>query len=64
MQIVFEVFKTKEAARYLGFSYKTLEAWRSKDKGPEFLRLENNHIRYERSALDEWLHGGSPKAAA
>jgi hypothetical protein len=34
---------------------KTLAIWRSKRIGPNFLKLENGNVRYERSAVDEWL---------
>ena len=55
---------TKEAARILSFSHKTLEAWRTTGTGPEYLRLENGHIRYKREALDEWLHMNTSNQAA
>ncbi len=34
---------------------KTLAEWRSKRIGPDFLKLENGSVRYERKAVDEWL---------
>lgn len=51
--------KTKEAAIYMGFSYKTLEAWRAAGSGPDFLRLENGHVRYEKCVIDAWIKRGS-----
>lgn len=44
-----------EAAKRLGFSPRTLQAWRFKGCGPRFLRISSRCVRYRESELDEWL---------
>ena len=34
----------------------TLATWRSKSKGPRWLKLNGGAIRYRRSEVDEWLN--------
>jgi excisionase family DNA binding protein len=46
--------RTKDAARLLGLSVATLEAWRLKGKGPRATKL-GNAVRYSREELDRWL---------
>jgi predicted DNA-binding transcriptional regulator AlpA len=46
---------TSEVATWLQKPPMTLAIWRSKKIGPRFLKLENGSVRYERSAVDEWL---------
>lgn len=46
---------TKTAARWIGFSYKTLESWRSRGEGPKYHQLPNKRVRYLREDLDEWV---------
>lgn len=41
---------TKEAARLLGISHRTLEKWRLEQKGPAFLRL-GRLVRYDLEAI-------------
>jgi len=48
---------TKEAARKLGYSHKTLEAWRPEGRGPDYFRLPNGHIRYSLDDLLAWVGG-------
>ena len=48
---------TKQAARMLGYSHKTLEAWRMKGAGPPYIRLPNTHIRYSHDDLISWVSG-------
>lgn len=43
---------TEAAAAYLGLQPSTLEQWRWKGRGPEFIRLSRRAVRYERAALD------------
>jgi len=53
-----DLLTTKEAATVLGVKPNTLEIWRTKGKGPPFLRLGDGPcaaVRYLRSALMEWL---------
>lgn len=60
MTIETEFLTTKDAARLMGFSFKTLEAWRAAGSGPEYLRLKNGRIRYKRSAIEVWLDPDAP----
>lgn len=43
----------KDAARLLGMSARTLQAWRSKCLGPPFVKL-GRAIRYQRQVLVDW----------
>lgn len=49
---------TKQAARVVGFSHRTLEGQRMKGVGPRFLRLDNGRIRYRKEDLIQWLENG------
>ncbi len=46
---------SKEAARYLNYSTRTLESWRQKGTGPVYIAGSARAIRYRKSALDRWL---------
>jgi len=58
-----EFLTTKEAARFFGYSHKTLEAWRGRGTGPVFIQMPNGHIRYERQELINWLNNRRDLAA-
>jgi excisionase family DNA binding protein len=45
---------TKQLARNLGLSYRTLEDWRRRRVGPPFVRV-GGLVRYPVSLLDEYL---------
>ena len=47
--------KTKGAAEYLGLSPITLNIWRSKKKGPDYIKLGGGHIRYTKEQLDDFI---------
>jgi hypothetical protein len=52
------VFTTKEAAKYLGKSPRTLEGWRRNMGGPEYSKTgasKNAGVVYRKSKLDEYL---------
>ena len=44
---------TKEAARFLGLSYRTLEDMRTKSKGPRYFQFGRT-VRYSLFDLIEW----------
>jgi excisionase family DNA binding protein len=44
----------KEAAVYLNVSPRTLQAWRLRGGGPEYVKL-GNAVRYDRDALDRFI---------
>lgn len=46
---------THGAAIYIGVQPRTLEDWRSKGRGPTFVRLGGNRVRYLVSDLDDFL---------
>jgi predicted DNA-binding transcriptional regulator AlpA len=45
----------KEAAKLLGFSPRTLQAWRVNGGGPAFVHVSSRCVRYRREDLDEWI---------
>lgn len=44
-----------QAAKFLGYSRSSLNQWRVKGKGPEFVKLDTGTVRYRKSVLVEWL---------
>jgi len=50
-----KVFRTPEAAEYVGLSASTLEKRRLTGDGPRFIRLGGRAVGYEISDLDAWL---------
>ncbi len=48
------MLNTKEAAQYLRLSTKTLEAWRLKGRGPNFVRM-GSRIAYRQTDLEAWV---------
>ena len=47
---------TKEAAFYLGLSFRTLEKMRLRGSGPRF-RKHGRYVRYHLDDLDTWSEG-------
>lgn len=52
-----------EAARYLQLPAPTLETWRSRKRGPGYVKLGHS-VRYRRSQLDAWLARNVVEVAA
>ncbi len=53
-----ELLTSEEAAVLLGIKPNTLEIWRTKGKGPEFVKLGNAKqapVRYIKSILVDWI---------
>lgn len=51
-------YDTREAARYLGTTIRTMQTWRSKKsekQGPAYIRMSRTKIVYEKRELDAWL---------
>jgi len=44
----------RQAAAYLNVSHRTLQAWRLRGGGPEYVKL-GAAIRYDRDALDRFI---------
>ena len=49
------MFRTKEAAGYIGLEKSTLEAWRCRGGGPVFLKL-GKAVRYRKEDLDSFVN--------
>lgn len=49
-----ELLTTAKAAQRCGLSSRTLEAWRSRGKGPPYHRL-GGAIRYDSVDLEQWI---------
>jgi predicted DNA-binding transcriptional regulator AlpA len=56
------LFKPQEAAVYLRRSRSTLESWRAKGTGPEWLRIGPKSVGYRKSALDAFQRDRAPMA--
>ena len=55
---------TKDAARVVTLSHRTLEGMRSRGDGPRFIRLPNGRIRYRKQDLIVWMEQHSEPEAA
>ena len=44
-----------EVARLIGFSMKTLQTWRMKGTGPQFVRISPRAIRYRLQDIMAWI---------
>lgn len=51
----------KRAAEYLGISYKTLQGYRVKGGGPEFVKIGKKTVRYKFSDLQKWTENKKKK---
>ncbi len=49
------IFRTPEAASYLGLAAGTLEVLRRRGDGPAYFKLGKRAVGYERAALDAWV---------
>ena len=57
---------TKDVARRLGISERTVYRWRRESLGPPFLRLSKaaSSIRYDAAKLEQWIDEQTDKATA
>ncbi|HUY39798.1 MAG TPA: helix-turn-helix domain-containing protein [Candidatus Binataceae bacterium] len=44
----------RQVAALLGISLSSLQQWRHRRQGPEFMRV-GRLVRYRRSAIEQWL---------
>lgn len=61
------MLKSREAARMIGISPRTLAKWRQRGIGPQCVRLGYNLVVYRLSDIDAWTRtraGHMPKATA
>jgi predicted DNA-binding transcriptional regulator AlpA len=50
-----KLLTAEEVAEITGLSAETLAQWRSQKRGPQFVRISRNFVRYWQSDLDGWL---------
>jgi hypothetical protein len=53
-----DLLNNEQTSNLLGIKKNTLEIWRSKGKGPPFIKLgshPSSPIRYQRSRVMDWL---------
>ena len=44
-----------DVAGQTGLSVETLAQWRSQKRGPNFVKISRNFVRYRQSDLDGWI---------
>ena len=49
------MFRTNQAAGYIGLTKSTLEAWRCRGSGPVFVKM-GKAVRYRKEDLDAFLN--------
>jgi len=54
---------TDAASAFLNIPADTLITWRSRGKGPPFLKPEGSLVRYDINALREWMAAQTPNGA-
>jgi excisionase family DNA binding protein len=50
-----KLLTAKEVAEQTGLSVETLAQWRSQGRGPHYVKISRNFVRYRQSDLDDWL---------
>ncbi len=50
-----ELLTPDEVAKQMGLSIETLAQWRSQGKGPMYVKISRNCVRYRQSDLDGWV---------
>jgi hypothetical protein len=59
-----ELLDTKATAAWLGVAPITLEIWRCKNRGPDYIVCGTRSIRYRRGAVLAWLEAQTRKPTA
>ena len=54
LKIEGELISENTLTKMLDISVFTLRYWRQKNKGPNFVNLENGRIRYPRQEIHDW----------
>ena len=49
------LYTTKEAAKLLNISHRTLDQFRCKGGGPKFIKFGNRCVRYSYGDLTNWI---------
>jgi hypothetical protein len=52
--MVKQTFTPPEAALFLGINQSSLDQYRSRGTGPEYMKINDWRIQYTREALQEW----------
>ena len=52
---------TEQAATWLGTTKRTLEDWRVRGGGPDYVKLRGSLVHYRRSALDAFVNAWTYK---
>lgn len=55
MTPITELLNTKEVAKLLCVSPRTVESWRQQEVGPPFVRISATAVRYRAEDLAAWL---------
>ena len=50
-----KLLTAKEVAEQTGLSVETLAQWRSQKRGPRYVKISRNFVRYRQCDLDGWL---------
>lgn len=48
-------YNEKELAQLLGLKPRTLQEWRTKKRGPKYIRISNNTVRYDAQDVEAWI---------
>ncbi len=59
-----KLLTTEDVADILGVSPRTLEDWRLKGLGPDFVTLSPKVVRYRPAAVDKYVEGHERKTRA
>jgi len=46
---------SNQAALRVGYTVDTLKRWRRKKKGPPYVRIDSQRVRYPQDKLEQWL---------
>jgi len=51
----FVLLTEAQAAEFLNFTSRALQAWRIRGNGPKFVRISSRAIRYQKCDLQNWI---------
>ncbi|WP_043629878.1 helix-turn-helix transcriptional regulator [Nonomuraea candida] len=47
---------SEELAHYVKVKRRTVETWRTRNKGPAYIRIEGGYVRYRLADVENWLN--------
>lgn len=59
-----KLLTAKQVAEILGVTTRTLDSWRLKGGGPDYVTLARNAIRYRETAVEEFISSRERKRRA